>query len=182
MTEWLSNFNVGTSGDHAGFSESAGYIKDRLDEYIYANYLSDYKIWMVGYSRGGAVVDPRLVEVLEVEHVHLRTLAASLPDALGIVGVVVPFSLAAGQHLLAPHLIAQVAVELTGFLVGISVNRILVYLCTHRSRQPHQHKEAKQFFHPISFRTTVRSPVYLLQRYEIKLKLYSPVRENLRGS
>ena len=57
MTEWLSNFNVGTSGDHAGFSESAGYIKDRLDEYIYANHLSDYKIWMVGYSRGGAVID-----------------------------------------------------------------------------------------------------------------------------
>ena len=57
MTEWLSNFNVGTSGDHAGFSESAGYIKDRLDEYLYASHLSDYKIWMVGYSRGGAVVD-----------------------------------------------------------------------------------------------------------------------------
>ncbi|MBR3365901.1 hypothetical protein IKG48_02150 [Candidatus Saccharibacteria bacterium] len=57
MTEWLSNFNVGTSGDHAGFSESAGYVKDRLDEYIYTNHLSDYKIWMVGYSRGGAVVD-----------------------------------------------------------------------------------------------------------------------------
>ena len=57
MTEWLSNFNVGTSGDHAGFSESAGYIKDRLDEYIYTNHLSNYKIWMVGYSRGGAVVD-----------------------------------------------------------------------------------------------------------------------------
>ncbi|MBQ6147499.1 hypothetical protein IJI70_01480 [Candidatus Saccharibacteria bacterium] len=57
MTEWLSNFNVGTSGDHAGFNESAGYIKERLDEYIYTNHLSDYKIWMVGYSRGGAVVD-----------------------------------------------------------------------------------------------------------------------------
>ena len=57
MTEWLSNFNVGTSGDHAGFSESAGYIKERLDEYIYTNHLSNYKIWMVGYSRGGAVVD-----------------------------------------------------------------------------------------------------------------------------
>ena len=27
MTEWLSNFNVGASGDHAGFSESAGLIK-----------------------------------------------------------------------------------------------------------------------------------------------------------
>ena len=30
MTEWLSNFNVGASGDHAGFSESAGYIKEFL--------------------------------------------------------------------------------------------------------------------------------------------------------
>ena len=57
MTEWLSNFNIGTGGDHAGFSESAGYIKARLDEYIDTNHLSDYKIWMVGYSRGGAVVD-----------------------------------------------------------------------------------------------------------------------------
>ncbi|MDO4741968.1 MAG: hypothetical protein Q4A79_01150 [Candidatus Saccharibacteria bacterium] len=57
MTEWLSNFNVGTNGDHAGFSESARYIKNRLDEYINTNHLSDYKIWMVGYSRGGAVVD-----------------------------------------------------------------------------------------------------------------------------
>ena len=57
MTEWLSNFNVGVSGDHAGFTESAELIKARLDEYIYTNQLSDYKIWMVGYSRGGAVVD-----------------------------------------------------------------------------------------------------------------------------
>ena len=57
MTEWLSNFNVGTSGDHAGFSESAELIKQRLDSYIDVNHLSNYKIWMVGYSRGGAVVD-----------------------------------------------------------------------------------------------------------------------------
>ena len=57
MTEWLSNFNVGTSGDHAGFSESARLIKARLDEYIHTNHLLNYKIWMVGYSRGGAVVD-----------------------------------------------------------------------------------------------------------------------------
>ena len=31
MTEWLSNFNVGTSGDHAGFSESAGLIVERFN-------------------------------------------------------------------------------------------------------------------------------------------------------
>ena len=57
MTEWLSNFNVGTSGDHAGFTESAEMVKSRLDEYINTNDLSNYKIWMVGYSRGGAVID-----------------------------------------------------------------------------------------------------------------------------
>ena len=57
MTEWLSNFNTGTDGDHTGFAESAKSIKERLDEYIYTNHLSNYKIWMVGYSRGGAVVD-----------------------------------------------------------------------------------------------------------------------------
>ena len=57
MTEWLSNFNVGTSGDHAGFSESAGLLIDRFDQYLSERDFSDYKVWVVGYSRGGAVVD-----------------------------------------------------------------------------------------------------------------------------
>ena len=57
MTEWLSNFDVGTSGDHAGFTESAGYIKHNFDEYLSARNLDNYKLWVVGYSRGGAVVD-----------------------------------------------------------------------------------------------------------------------------
>lgn len=57
MTEWLSNFNVGTSGDHAGFSESAGFLVDRFDQYLSERDFSDYKVWVVGYSRGGAVVD-----------------------------------------------------------------------------------------------------------------------------
>lgn len=57
MTEWLSNFNVGTTGDHAGFSESAGLVADRLEQYIANHDLKNNKIWIVGYSRGGAVVD-----------------------------------------------------------------------------------------------------------------------------
>ena len=57
MTEWLSNFNVGTTGDHAGFSESAELVYGRLRQYITNNGLSNYKVWMVGYSRGGAVID-----------------------------------------------------------------------------------------------------------------------------
>lgn len=57
MTEWLSNFNVGTEGDHAGFSESAGLVAGRLEQYIASHNLENNKIWIVGYSRGGAVVD-----------------------------------------------------------------------------------------------------------------------------
>ncbi|MBQ9017915.1 hypothetical protein IJ118_02545 [Candidatus Saccharibacteria bacterium] len=57
MTEWLSNFNVGTSGDHAGFSESARLIVDRFNQYVSAHNFENYKVWAVGYSRGGAVVD-----------------------------------------------------------------------------------------------------------------------------
>lgn len=57
MTEWLSNFNVGTTGDHAGFSESATRITERYNQYITAHNLSNYKTWAVGYSRGGAVID-----------------------------------------------------------------------------------------------------------------------------
>ena len=57
LTEWLSNFNVGTSGDHAGFSESAGLVVDRFNQYIDNHNFASYKVWVVGYSRGGAVVD-----------------------------------------------------------------------------------------------------------------------------
>ena len=57
LTEWLSNFNVGTSGDHAGFSESASFIVDRFNQYVASHNLSNYKTWAVGYSRGGAVID-----------------------------------------------------------------------------------------------------------------------------
>ena len=57
MTEWLSNFNVGTTGDHAGFSESAGFIVDRFSQYMSSRNLANCKVWVVGYSRGGAVID-----------------------------------------------------------------------------------------------------------------------------
>ena len=57
MTEWLSNFNVGTTGDHAGFSESANRIVTRFNEYVTKHHFTNYKTWAVGYSRGGAVID-----------------------------------------------------------------------------------------------------------------------------
>ena len=57
QTEWISNFNVGTSGDHAGFSESANLIYNRFNDYLKNHEFENYKVWVVGYSRGGAVVD-----------------------------------------------------------------------------------------------------------------------------
>ena len=57
MTEWLSNFNVGSDGDHAGFTESASFVIEHLNEYLSTRDFSNYKLWMVGYSRGGAVID-----------------------------------------------------------------------------------------------------------------------------
>ena len=57
LTEWLSNFNVGVSGDHAGFSESADLMIDRFNQYVSTHNYENYKVWVVGYSRGGAVVD-----------------------------------------------------------------------------------------------------------------------------
>ena len=57
MTEWLSNFNVGATGDHAGFSESADFVVSHLDQYLATHDFANYKLWMVGYSRGGAVID-----------------------------------------------------------------------------------------------------------------------------
>ena len=57
LTEWLSNLNVGTSGDHAGFSEAANLVVDRFNQYLTSRNLANYKVWVVGYSRGGAVID-----------------------------------------------------------------------------------------------------------------------------
>ena len=55
--EWISNFNVGTTGDHAGFFAAAREI-----EPVIAGYLEDYDaseniLWITGHSRGAAVAN-----------------------------------------------------------------------------------------------------------------------------
>ena len=57
LTEWISNLNVGTSGDHNGFAEAADLIVNRFTEYVTSRDLKNYKVWVTGYSRGGAVTD-----------------------------------------------------------------------------------------------------------------------------
>ena len=56
--EWVSNFNLGASGDHNGFSIPANRIVTLLKEYITKYDLQDDpKIWVTGYSRGGAIAN-----------------------------------------------------------------------------------------------------------------------------
>ena len=55
--EWENNLTVGASGDAEGFSSSASKAFDRLVKYINDNDLKGAKLWITGYSRGGAVAD-----------------------------------------------------------------------------------------------------------------------------
>lgn len=58
--EWASNFTLGASGEAAGFSAAAAEAERFAAEYV-AKYRSHFseniKLWMVGYSRGGAVAN-----------------------------------------------------------------------------------------------------------------------------
>lgn len=55
--EWVSNFNVGTSGLHKGFSTAATEMTTAINNYIkeYGINKKSIKIWITGHSRGGAV-------------------------------------------------------------------------------------------------------------------------------
>lgn len=55
--EWASNFIVGKSGNAKGFDDAAAKVLDRIQTYIDENKLTNNKIWIVGYSRAGAVAD-----------------------------------------------------------------------------------------------------------------------------
>lgn len=58
--EWADNFNLGDSQDpyHRGFYEASRKVKKQIDEYL-KKYMSGKKIklWLTGYSRGGAVAN-----------------------------------------------------------------------------------------------------------------------------
>lgn len=55
--EWQSNLTVGTSGDAEGFTKAARRVFSRILQYESDNDLTGAKLWIVGYSRGGAVAD-----------------------------------------------------------------------------------------------------------------------------
>lgn len=56
--EWASNFTVGKTGEHDGFSEAKEKVLEFLKEYIATNNITgEIKIWLVGYSRAGCVAN-----------------------------------------------------------------------------------------------------------------------------
>jgi len=59
-SEWAGNFNIGEEGNHLGFEKAKDKAKDFLDKYIgdhFDDIKGTVKLWMAGYSRGGAVVN-----------------------------------------------------------------------------------------------------------------------------
>lgn len=99
-----------------------------------------------------AVVDPRLVEMLEVEDVDFRIASAGLVDALCIICVVVPFGLAAADDVLSPHVIPQIFIKGPYRLVGLWVNRPFVDLgMAHRAQDAKQKAKVNKSFHIMWF-------------------------------
>lgn len=56
--EWYNNFEVGEGKEHAGFKNAADKTQAALADYVRDNNIdSSIKIWINGYSRGGAVTN-----------------------------------------------------------------------------------------------------------------------------
>lgn len=56
--EWAGNFNVGQSGNHAGFNIAKNKAKMMLDAYVDKHGINGtVKLWVTGYSRGAATVN-----------------------------------------------------------------------------------------------------------------------------
>ena len=63
--EWASNFTVGKTGEHDGFSEAKTNVLNFLDEYIRTYSITGpVKLWIVGYSRAGATANMVAGEII----------------------------------------------------------------------------------------------------------------------
>lgn len=55
--EWGNNFLLSSDGDAKGFSDASNKAISRIRDYIESYGLNQLKIWLVGYSRAGAICD-----------------------------------------------------------------------------------------------------------------------------
>lgn len=62
--EWANNFYVGLEGDHNGFANSATQVKNSLMEYLSKYDLTNVKVLLTGYSRGGGVANVLAHQIL----------------------------------------------------------------------------------------------------------------------
>ena len=63
--EWTSNMTVGENGNHTGFDQSATVVYSALKNYIQSNNIDgELKLWIAGYSRGGAVANVLAQKIL----------------------------------------------------------------------------------------------------------------------
>ncbi|MCQ2528327.1 MAG: hypothetical protein MJ108_04320 [Saccharofermentans sp.] len=57
-SEWSSNFDMGSSGNHEGFTKAQKDTLDFLDSFMEENGITgDVKFWVTGYSRGAATAN-----------------------------------------------------------------------------------------------------------------------------
>lgn len=77
--EWVSNLNLGKSGNHSGFNKAAKSVKAELMKYIGKR--KNVKVWITGYSRGGAVANLLAASIsgsgkIEKSNIYAYTFAA----------------------------------------------------------------------------------------------------------
>ena len=71
--QWADNFLVGEEGDHEGFYTSAYDVSLALDRYLgKINSEKPLKLWMSGYSRGGAIVNCMASQILGNNSAHVN--------------------------------------------------------------------------------------------------------------
>lgn len=63
--EWANNFLLGLDGNHQGFEACAREVYDTLKQYISNNNISLDKLWISGFSRGGALSNVLSYLILE---------------------------------------------------------------------------------------------------------------------
>lgn len=69
-SEWSGNLNMGTAsdcnGDHLGFNLAAGTVYAALKDYVGENLAGkNLKIWIIGYSRAGAISGVLACDIIE---------------------------------------------------------------------------------------------------------------------
>ena len=70
--EWANNFLMGATGNHQGFNEKADEVLTGLKAYINDFYSeSNIKLWITGYSRGGAVANMLAAKIMEDETLNI---------------------------------------------------------------------------------------------------------------